>query len=122
MNKRKFKEALDHLLEEDVEGISWDQKLSLVTQRIVKREKKLNLNAENKGKPWTDEELRLVLRTAPTVENCMLLARTFRRCYGSIEQIFRWAASRSLIAKKRPDHSFVNQIKRIAEEVGWRAT
>jgi hypothetical protein len=122
LNKRKFKEALDHLLEEDVEGISWDQKLSLVTQRIVKREKKLNLNAENKGKPWTDEELRLVLRTAPTVENCMLLARTFRRGYGSIEQIFRWAASRSLIAKKRPDHSFVNQIKRIAEEVGWRAT
>jgi hypothetical protein len=120
MNKRRFKDSVDQLLDQDVDGLSWDQKLALIQQRIVNREKKRNVKAENKGKPWTDEELRL--RTAPTVENCMLLARTFRRGYGSIEQIFRWAASRSLIAKKRPDHSFVNQIKRIAEEVGWRAT
>ena len=122
MNKRKFKDAVDQLLDQDVDGLSWDQKLALISKRIVDREKKLNVSAENKGKPWTDEELRLVLRTAPTVENCMLLARTFRRGYGSIEQIFRWAASRSLIAKKRPDDTFVNQIKRIADEVGWRAT
>jgi hypothetical protein len=64
----------------------------------------------------------LVLRTAPTVDNCMLLGRTFRRGYGSIEQIFRWAAERSTIDKKRPNHAFVQQIKRIAIEVGWRAT
>lgn len=122
MNKRKFQQAVDQLLENDVEGLSWDEKLALIRKRIVEREKKRNLNAEKRGKPWTDEELRLVLMTAPTAENCMLLARTFRRRYGSIEQIFRWTAERSSIQKKRPNDSFLKRLKRIATEVGWRAT
>ena len=87
------------MLKADVEGLSWDGKLALVTQRIVKAEKQRDFDQGKKGEPWTDEELRLVLRTAPTVDNWMLLARTFRRGYGSIEQIFRWAAERSTIDK-----------------------
>ena len=64
MNKRKFTDSVDQLLDHDVEGLSWDQKLALINKRIVNRERKRNVKAENKGKPWTDEELRLVLRTA----------------------------------------------------------
>ena len=122
MKQTQFKKAVDDLLSETVTGLSWDDKLALIQQRIVKIEKKRDVHRENKGKPWTDDELRLVLRTAPTTENMIMLARTFKRGYGSIEQIFRWAAERSSIAQKRPDHSFVNQIKRIAKEIGWRAT
>ena len=122
MKKSEFKTRVDDLLQAEIEGISWDQKLAILTQRIVKAEKQRDFDKAKKGKPWTDEELRLVLRTAPTVQNCMLLARTFRRGYGSIEQIFRWAAERSTIDRKRPNHAFVQQIKRIANEVGWRAT
>ena len=48
----------------------------------------------------------------------MLLARAFRRGYGSIEQIFRWAAtSDPEVAAKRPDDAFVQQIKRVANRL-----
>ena len=122
MKQTEFKKAIDGLLNAAVTGLSWDDKLALIQQRIVKIERTRDAHPENKGKPWTDDELRLVLRTAPTTENMIMLARTFKRGYGSIEQIFRWAAERASIERKRPDHSFVNQIKRIAKEVGWRAT
>ena len=122
MKNSEFKARIDELLKAEVEGVSWDGKLAIITQRIVKHEKEGDFDKGRRGQPWTDEELRLVLRTAPTAQNCMLLARTFKRGYGSIEQIFRWAAERSSIDKKRPDHAFVQQIKRIASEVGWRAT
>ena len=52
-----------------------------------------------------------------------MLAKAFRRGYGSIEQIFRWAAEdEKIINEKRPDDKFIKQIKKIAKEVGWRAT
>jgi hypothetical protein len=39
------------------------------------------------------------------------------RGYGSIEQIFRWAAEdQSAVEEKRPDDSFIRQIKRIAKK------
>ena len=123
VNKREFKEAIDKLVASDVDDLTWDERLSVVRQRLVEAEKGRVANIENKGKPWTDEELRMILKSAPTSENCMLLARAFRRGYGSIEQIFRWAAEDlSSINEKRPYDSFVKQIKRIAKEVGWRAT
>ena len=75
----------------------------------------------NKRNPWTDDELKIVFQFAPTKANCLLLAKGFKRGYGSIEQIYRWAAtSKKDIAQKRPDDAFVDQIKRIAKEVGWR--
>lgn len=122
MTKQNFRKAVDDLLNQNVAGLSWDEKLALLRQRIVELEKKRNTRPEKKGKPWTDDELRLVLMTAPTTENCILLARTFQRGYGSIEQIFRWTAERRTIAKKRPNDSFLKRIQRIAKEVGWRAT
>lgn len=123
MNKREFKENIDALIATDINGLSFDEKISLIRQRILDAEKNASFDTSNKGNSWTDEELRVILRTAPTTENCMRLARAFRRGYGSIEQIFRWAAEdQASINAKRPDDAFIKQIKRIAKEVGWRAT
>lgn len=123
MKKSEFKESIDALINLDVDGLSFDEKMSLVKQRILEAEKLAGFDNSNKGNSWTDEELRIILNTAPTKENCMLLARAFRRGYGSIEQIFRWAAEdQTTINNTRPDDTFIKQIKRIAKEVGWRAT
>jgi hypothetical protein len=96
---------------------------ALVREGILKIEEVTKFDEANKGKPWTDNELRIVLLHAPTKDNCRLLARAFKRGYGSVEQIVRWAAEdEKAVAEKRPDDSFIQQIKRVAKEVGWRAT
>ena len=70
---------------------------------------------------WTDDELRVVLSDAPTKENCLKHARAFKRGYGSIELIYRWAAStRGEVKAKRADDAFVKQIQRVAKRLGWR--
>ena len=92
-------------------------------QAINDLEREQEFDISNKGKPWTDDELRVILKVAPTKENALLFAKAFKRGFGSIEQIFRWAAEdQSAIDQKRPEDSFIKQIKRIAKEVGWRAT
>ena len=82
-----------------------------------------NWDQSNKGKPWTDDELKVILSFAPTKEHCLLLARAFKRGYGSIEQIFRWATTDSATINNsvRKDDAFITQIKRIYKELGWRA-
>jgi hypothetical protein len=123
MTKTEYREAVRALLAQDVAGTSLDSKWSIVQQCWIDAQDSAGLEESNKGKPWTDEELRLVLQQAPTKENCMLIARAFRRGYGSIEQIFRWAASTGEeVTAKRPDDTFIQQIKRVARSVGWRAT
>ncbi|HKQ99941.1 MAG TPA: hypothetical protein VJT09_04670 [Pyrinomonadaceae bacterium] len=123
MKKSEFREKVDEILVIDVDGLGWDEKISIVRQRIIEAEKSSNFDTANSGESWTDEELRIILKTAPTKENCILLARAFRRGYGSIEQIFRWVAEdQASVDQKRPTDSFIKQIKRIAKEVGWRAT
>ena len=76
----------------------------------------------NKGNPWTDDELKVILSFAPTKNNCLLLAKAFKRGYGSIEQIFRWATtdSKRIEEAGRLEDAFVQQVKRIAKELGWR--
>jgi len=123
MNKREFKEKLFALLSEDIATVSWADKVYIVRQAINDLEREQEFDTSNKGKPWTDDEIRIILKAAPTKENALLLAKAFKRGYGSIEQIFRWAAEdQASIDQKRPDDSFIKQIKRIAKEVGWRAT
>ena len=120
--KREFKQALVEILEVPVADLSWEEKVSLVRQVLVELDREREYDQSNRGKPWTDDELRLVLRLPPTRENMMQLARAFKRSYGSIEQIYRWAATPwKEIREKRPDDTFIQQIKRIAKEVGWRA-
>jgi len=124
MKKTEFKRQLKELISQEIEGLSWDEKLAYIRQILVEVDKEYNqYNQSNKGKPWSDDELRLVLSTTPTKENIMMLAKAFCRGYGSIEQIFRWAAEdQKIINEKRPDDKFIKQIKRIAKEIGWRAT
>lgn len=75
-----------------------------------------------KGEPWTDDQLRVVLSDGPTRENCLRHARAFNRGYGAIEQIYRWAAtSDAEVKRKRPDDAFITQIKRVSKQLGWRA-
>ena len=79
-------------------------------------------NEINSRNPWTDDELRVVLSDAPTKGNCLKHARAFKRGYGSIEQIYRWAATpRNEIQERRPEDAFIKQIKRVARRLGWRA-
>ena len=123
MRKQEFREAILSILQQNVDDLPNDVKVPFVRQVLVDYEKSLPHNEGNKGQPWTDEELRLILTTPPTKENIMVLAKAFKRGYGSIEQIFRWAAEdQKAIATKRAGDTFIQQIKRIAREVGWRAT
>src|SRR5262249_24947015 len=120
MTKIEFLDRTRNLLAEDVGDLSLDDKLRIVQQCCIEGQESAGFSEGNKGKLWTDEELRVVLQHAPTKENCMLLARAFRRGYGSIEQIFRWAAStEDEVGAKRPDDAFIQQIKRVAAQVGW---
>lgn len=74
----------------------------------------------NKGKSYTDEELRLILEAAPTKANALKFAKVFKRRTGGIEQIYRWAAaSNKRIEETRPDDKFIRQIQRISKELGW---
>ncbi len=124
MTKKDFRERIGQLLEEDISGLStWEEKISYVRQVLVELDKEHGYNESNKGKSWSDDELRLILQLPPTKENIMKLARAFKRGYGSIEQIYRWAAEdKKTVQQKRPNDAFIQQIKRIATEVGWRAT
>ncbi|MDL2234277.1 hypothetical protein LJC63_11965 [Ruminococcaceae bacterium OttesenSCG-928-L11] len=78
-------------------------------------------DCSQKGKPWTDEELYVILQDAPTKANCLKYALLFKRGYGSIEQIYRWAATSDVeVARKRPDDAFIQQIKRVSKELRLR--
>jgi len=82
--------------------------------------KQENWNKENKGKPWTDNELKVVLSDAPTKNNCIKYAKAFKRGYGGVAQIYQWAATKKKeIKRKRPDDKFVNQIKNISKKLDW---
>jgi len=124
MKKSEFKKAIQELLLREVDGMNFDEKIDFVKQALLKIENEFsNFDTSNKGKPWSDYELKLILSLAPTKENIMKLAKAFKRGYGSIEQIYRWAAEdQKVIEEKRPNDKFIKQIKRIAKEIGWRAT
>ncbi len=124
MTKKEFKEKIRHLLEEEISGLSsWEEKISYIRQILVELDREHGHDESNKGKSWSDDELRLILQLPPTKENILRLSRAFKRGYGSIEQIYRWAAEdMKSILQKRPNDAFIQQIKRIAKEVGWRAT
>ena len=99
-----------------------DEKIREVKNFLLRYEIEIDFDQENKGKSWTDDELKIVLSLPPTKENCLKLAKAFRRGYGSIEQIYRWAVTpkRALESTERENDSFIQQIQRIYKEVGWR--
>ena len=114
MKRNEFFEKLDCL--------EVDNKNKLLKDYVFEKEKNESYDQSNKGKPWTDYELKVILSFAPTKDNCLLLAKAFKRGYGSIEQIFRWATTDMKTVKnsERKDDAFVLQVKRIYKEMGWR--
>jgi len=123
MKKKEFKDRLFELLTEGIEEHTTDEVIQKTKLLINEFEKKQQFSVENKGKPWTDEELRIVLSFAPTKENILKLSKGFKRNYGSIEQIFKWAVTpdNTITKKSKEQDVLIQQIKRIVKEAGWRA-
>ena len=85
------------------------------------KENEVKRDVTKKGEKWTDEELKIILADAPTKENCVKYARLFKRGYGSIEQIYRWSVTpKKDMSDERKEDSFVQQVKRVAKELGIR--
>ena len=123
MQKKEFKEELFKLLSNNIDNITYIDKINLIYDILIEFEKKNeNLrNLSNKGKSWTDEELKIILMDAPTKSNCLKYAKLFNRGYGSIEQIYRWATTpNKKMSEERKEDSFINQIKKVAKEIGFR--
>ena len=121
MSVQSIKATFRQIIEEH-ERIDPYELRRIFTEAIREWELEKGWEEDRKGKPWTDDELRVILADAPTKENCLKHARGFGRGYGAIEQIYRWAAtSDAVIRRKRPDDAFIAQIKRVAKQLGWRA-
>lgn len=79
--------------------------------------------APNKGKPWDDDELRLILLDPPTRDSCIKHAEDFGRGIGSIELVYRFAMTPSRVAEQldRGRSAFARRVKALARELGWVA-
>ena len=124
MKKSDYKTELHRLLDAAVDGMTFDQQMAYTEELVLKYQIKNDTkrsSIENKGKSWTDDQLRIILSAAPSKSNCIKYARLFQRGYGSIEQIYRWSTTTQQdIDEVRPDDKFIAQIKRIAKELGLR--
>jgi len=121
MSMYKLKATFHSILQENRDIDPYELR-RVFTEAIREFEIEEGWSEERKGESWTDDALRAILSDAPTKENCLKHARAFRRGYGAIEQIYRWAATTDAeIRRKRPDDAFVAQIKRVARQLGWRA-
>ena len=121
MLKKEFKESLFAIFDAQVDGLTYDEKINYVEKLLLdyQKEHENKRDTSNKGKPWTDDELRIILADTPSKYNCLKFAKLFKRGYGSIEQIYRWAATTDeAVRQKRPDDKYIQQIKRIAKELG----
>ena len=123
MNRAEFKRQVLSLFSESVDGLSLEEKVNYIENLLIEYQKmnEDERDTSNKGESWTDEELKIVLSSAPTKYNSMKYARIFKRGYGSIEQIYPWAATTDkMIQEKRPNDAFVKRIKKVAKELGLR--
>ncbi len=123
MTKREFKEKLFDVLNESIDGMSFDEQINYIEKLLIdfQKENEEKRDTSNKGKEWTDEQLKVILSDAASASNCMKYAKIFHRGYGSIEQIYRWSTTpQKDVNRKRGDDKFVLQVKRIEKELGLR--
>jgi len=121
MSVRSLKKRFLDIIESNAEVDPYELR-RIFTEAIREWEIQQGWEERQKRKPWSDDELRVVLADAPTKENCLRHARAFGRGYGAIEQIYRWAATPDPVIKsKRPGDAFIAQIKKVAKQLGWRA-
>ena len=124
MTKTEYKALLFQFLDCEVDGLTYEERMQLSETYLVEYQIKQEDRRErpNRRKPWTDEELRVVLMDAPTKRNCIKYAKIFSRGYGSIEEIYRWASTDDkTVQEKRPNDVFMGRVKKIAKELGWPA-
>lgn len=122
MKKSDVKARLEEILGSSVDGLSNTEKYHFIRRVVADHEATSSFDQSNSRKPWSDEELFMILSTPATKENTVRLAKAFKRGCGSIEQIFRWAGqSEKRIQEARAEDSFVQQIKRIRSQLGWRS-
>ncbi len=125
MKKGDYKKFLFELFSQDIDGFNFQEKMRFIETVWIEyyalKDNEKYRDCTQKNKPWTDEELQIILQDAPTKANCLKYALLFKRGYGSIEQIYRWAAtSDEEVERKRPDDSFIKQIKKISKEIQLR--
>ena len=123
MKKRDYKNEMFDLLEKNIDGMTFDEQMQYAEKLLVdfQKEHEDRRDTSNKGKPWKDEELKIVLSDAATESNCLKYAKLFHRGYGSIEQIYRWSVTpKKDMSDERKEDSFVQQVKRVAKELGIR--
>lgn len=123
MKKKEFKEKLFAALSCDIDNLSFDEKMNVVSNLLIEFEKENEdkRDISKKGQKWADEELKIILSDAPTKANCVKYARIFKRGYGSIEQIYRWSTTaKTDMTDERKEDSFIIQIKTVAKELGLR--
>ena len=124
MKKLEFKAKVYELFDADIEGMTHEEKVQYIEKLVFdyQRDRDDLREKPNSGKPWQDAELMLILNDASTVANCVKFAKIFGRGYGSIEQIYRWASTpQKNIKGRRETDAFIEQIKRVAKELGRRA-
>ena len=123
MKKGEFKAAVFELLGQEIDATTFEEKMTYMESLMIEYQRDYEELRDlcNKGKEWTDEELKIILSDAPSKSNCLKYAKIFHRGYGSIEQIYRWSTTQDQdVKRKRPDDKFVLQIKRIAKELSLR--
>ena len=127
MNKKDFDRSLINLFNQEIDGLSYEEKILLINEKFEKYQIQQYKNDENgekidlsnRGKPWTDSDLKLVLSDAPTRKNALKHAKFFKRGCGSILQIYRWAhMPKKAVKSKRSQDAFIAQIARVAKEIG----
>ena len=122
MKKNDYKKRVFDLLSENIDDMEFDEKMNFVSNIIIEFEKESKhlRDTSNKGKKWKDEELKIILTDTPTKYNCLKYAKIFKRGYGSIEQIYRWATTPIKdMSDERQNDAFIQQIKRVAKEIGF---
>ena len=77
MKKTEYKTYLFELFDAPVDGVSYEERMALIERYLVEYQIKHDKQRDqpNRGDPWTDEELRVVLMDAPTKSNCIKYAK-----------------------------------------------
>lgn len=123
MKKREYKENLYRLFDLEIDNLDYIGKINYINKVLLEYQKdnEDKRDTSNKGEKWTDEQLKIILSDAPSVQNSMKYAVLFKRGYGSIEQIYRWSTTQNQdLSERRKEDSFIQQIKRVAKELGLR--
>ena len=120
MKRGEFKQELLNLFSQDIDKMSFQEKMRFIETTYIEfyasKDNEIFRDCSQKGKSWLDEELKIVLQDAPTKANCLKYAIIFKRGYGSIEQIYRWAATSDEDVKRMRRLLFKNHDEFISAE------